>query len=66
MISERERIKKNVKHFLMGRYVVCSGDKYRLNDDDHKRLNEILDGRELRDDENPYKVANEAPTVREK
>ena len=56
MEHERERIKKNVNYFLMSRYLVCSGDKYRLNDDDHKRLGEILDGRELRDDENPYFV----------
>ena len=49
-----ERIKKNVNNFLIGRYLVCSGDKYRLNKDDHRRLNEILDGRDLSDDENPY------------
>lgn len=55
MDSERERIKKNVTWFLMSRYLVTTGDKYRLNNDDHKRLNEILDGRELKEDENPYK-----------
>ena len=53
--QERERIHKNTKYFLMSRYVVCSGDKYRLNQDDHKRLDEILEGRDLQDDENPYK-----------
>lgn len=47
----KEQIKQNVKEFLMSRYVVCSGDKYRLNEDDHKRLDEILDGRELKDAE---------------
>lgn len=52
---EKQRIKKNVKLFLMSRYLVCTGDKYRLNEDDHRRLNEILDGRDLQDDEDPYK-----------
>ncbi len=51
--SEKERIKHNVKQFLMSRYLVCSFDQYRLNHDDHRRLDEILDGRELQDDENP-------------
>jgi len=54
-MTEQERIKQNVKHFLMSRYLVCSGDKYRLNEDDHRRLDEILDGRELQDAENPFK-----------
>ncbi len=53
--TEQQKIAKNVKLFLMSRYLVCSGDKYRLNDDDHRRLNEILDGRHLQDDEDPYK-----------
>ena len=53
--TEQKKIKKNVKLFLMSRYLVCSGDKYRLNEDDHRRLDEILDGRGLQDDEDPYK-----------
>ena len=52
----RKCVKKNVKLFMMGRYIVCSGDKYRLNTDDHKRLDEILDGSDLQGDEDPYKV----------
>ncbi len=54
-MTDQERIKQTVKYFLMSRYLVGSGDKYRLNEDDHRRLNEILDGRELQDDENPFK-----------
>ena len=54
LLEDRQRIKKNVRYFLMSRYLVCSGDKYRLNEDDIRRLNEILDGRDLQDDEDPY------------
>jgi hypothetical protein len=53
--AEKDRIAKNVRYFVMSRYLVTTGDKYRLNHDDLNRMEEILQGRELRDDENPYK-----------
>jgi hypothetical protein len=59
MSSDSDHIKKNVKLFLMSRYLVCSGDKYRINRDDHNRLDEILDGRDLFNDENPYCTGEE-------
>ena len=42
--AEREKIAKNVKEFIMDHYLVKSGDKYRLNREDHAKLEKIIKG----------------------
>ena len=46
-MTEKEKIAKNVKEFLMNHYLVTSGDKYRLNKDDLGKLDKILKGDDM-------------------
>ena len=58
--QERERIAKDVREFLIGQYLVTSGDKYRLNDADHAKLALILKGIETSSNGEPLSSPHQA------